>query len=208
MEPNESRSLNPLEAFLLQLVEHGLTSPYDLLSKAGLGAGLTSPVLKRLQQAGLLTSVPGPRKRLRYALTEKGKKILRDVGRPPFWQQGQGDVFESSARGIILDWLHSGADEAKMGLMEGAYKLSVVARKRQRDAEELQAAMVRLQAEIVDRSPVAAKGMLIAVTYKWLKAECDALLFRLQEQATAEIIKLVDHLPPANLVQVDKDGIP
>ena len=136
MERIDINELNPLQVFLLVLVEFGLATPYDLLSKAGLGAGLTSPALKRLKEVGLLTGTPGPRKRMRYAITKEGKKTLREnleAGPPPFWQQGQADVFESLPRGIILAWLHSGTDEARLGVSEAAYKLSVLTRKKQRD---------------------------------------------------------------------------
>jgi DNA-binding PadR family transcriptional regulator len=200
VERFEINELNPLQVFLLVLVEFGLATPYDLLSKAGLGVGLTSPALKRLKEAGLLTSTSGPRNRVRYALTKEGKKTLKDnleVGPPPFWQQGQTDVFESLPRGIILAWVHSGPDEARQGISEAAYKLSVLNRKRQREAEELRASMLRLQAEIVNQSSAAAKGMLIATAYQWIKAECDARLFRLQAEAVGEINKLLADLPPS-----------
>ncbi len=34
---------NPHHLFLLVLVKHGLATPYDMLSKLGLGVGATSP---------------------------------------------------------------------------------------------------------------------------------------------------------------------
>lgn len=200
MDRLEINELNPLQLFLLVLVEFGLATSYDLLSKAGLGVGLTSPALKRLKETWLLTSTPGPRNRVRYAITEEGRKTIREnleVGPPPFWQQGQTDVFESLPRGVILAWLNSGTHEASLGVAEAAYKLSVLEGKRRREAEELRASMVHLQTEIVDQSPVAAKGVLIATAYKWIKAECDASLFRLQGEAVWKIEKLLPDLPPA-----------
>lgn len=204
MYTSDINGLNPLQAFLLVLVEFGLATPYDMLTKVGLGVGLTSPALKRLNDAGLLTSTPGPRKRISYAITEHGKAVLRDnlaAGPPPFWQQGQTDIFESLPRGIILAWLNSGADEARLGVSGAAYNLSVLTRKRQRDAEELRDSMVRLQAGILPQSPVAAKGLMIATAYQWLKAECDAALFRLQAEAIGEIDKLLVDLPPSPQLQ-------
>jgi DNA-binding MarR family transcriptional regulator len=200
MENDEFEELNPLRIFLLVLVEFGLSTPYDLLSKAGLGPGLTSPALKRMKEAGLLTSTPGPRNRVRYAITEKGAKLRRESLKPGeanYWQLGQTDMFESLPRGIILAWLHSGTDEARLGVSGAAYNLSVLTRKKQRDAEELRASMVRLQAEILNQSTAAAKGVLIATAYQWLKAECDAQLFQLQDVATAQISALLAHLPSA-----------
>jgi hypothetical protein len=64
--------------------------------------------------------------------------------------------------------------------------------------------MVRLQAEIVDQSPAAAKGVLIATAYQWIKAECDARLFRLQGEAVWEIDKLLADLPPAPQLPRDR----
>lgn len=73
----QAEELNPLQIFLLAMVKAGLKSPYDLLMKAGLGAGLTSPALKRLEAAGLLHGTPGPRNRTRYAITRDGVEVLR-----------------------------------------------------------------------------------------------------------------------------------
>ncbi len=200
--------LNPLEIFLLVLVEFGLATPYDLLSKAGLGPGLTSPVLKRLKEAGLLTSTPGPRKRLRYAMTERGKNCLRDnLEAGDFWHHGQTDIFESLPRSIILAWLSSGTDKAHVGVSAAAYHLSVLTKKRQRDAEELRASMIRIQAATSPKSPATAKGVLIATAYQWMKAGCDAALFQLQEKATAEINALLANLPPAHLLEEGEDAV-
>jgi len=127
-------------------------------------------------------------------------KALREnleVGPPPFWQQGQTDVFESLPRGVILAWLNSGKDESRQGVSDAWYKLSVLERKRQREAEELRTSMVRLRGEIGDQSPAVAKGVLIATAYQWIKAECDARLFRMQSEAAIEINKLLADLPPA-----------
>ncbi len=200
--------LNPLEIFLLVLVEFGLATPYDLLSKAGLGPGLTSPVLKRLKEAGLLTSTPGPRKRLRYAMTERGKNCLRDnLEAGDFWHHGQTDIFESLPRSIILAWLSSGTDKAHVGVSAAAYHLSVLTKKRQRDAEELRASMIRIHAATSPKSPATAKGVLIATAYQWMKAGCDAALFQLQEKATAEINALLANLPPAHLLEEGEDAV-
>jgi DNA-binding PadR family transcriptional regulator len=200
MDDIEINGLSQLNVFLLALVEFGLTTPYDLLSKAGLGSGLTSPALKRLKEAGLLTSTHGPRNRQRYAITDKGKNALRlnlDTGSWRLWQQGQTDIFESLARGIILAWLHPGIDGIRCGISEAEHKLSVLNRKRQMDAEELRASMLRLKDGTLNQGQVEVHGLLIATAYSWLKAECDATLFRLQFEATGEIKKLIEGLPSA-----------
>jgi DNA-binding MarR family transcriptional regulator len=198
MEEYQFGELNPLQIFLLVFVEFGVATPYDLLSKAGLGAGLTSPALKRLEEAGLVTSTPGPRKRLRYAITETGASKLRESCQfGEYWQFGQKDIFESLPRAMILAWLYSGPDEASYGAARAADSLSNLARRRQRESEELHGDMLRLQADILKDDRTTAKGMLIATAYQWLKAKSDAVLFRLQAEAIGEISKSLGDLPPA-----------
>jgi DNA-binding MarR family transcriptional regulator len=190
--------LNPLQIFLLVFVKFGVATPYDLLTKAGLGPGLTSPVLKRLEEAGLVTSTPGPRKRLRYAITETGVSKLRESCQfGEYWQFGQKDIFESLPRAMILAWLYSNVDEARYGAARAADSLLKLARSRQRESEELRDSMLQLQADIVKDDRAAAKGLLIATAYQWLKAESDAALFRLQAEAIGSINKLLADLPPA-----------
>jgi DNA-binding PadR family transcriptional regulator len=200
MESYDLNELNPLQIFLLVLVEFGLSTPYALLSKAGMGPGLTSPALRRLKEAGLLTGTSGPRNRVRYAITKKGANLLRESlksGDANYWQLGQTDMFESLPRGIILAWLHAGVDEAHKGVARAADNTSIVARKRQRDAEELHASIVRLQADMLKDDSATARGMLIATAYQWIKAECDAALFRMQVEVIGKIDRLLPTLPPA-----------
>ena len=200
MDNDQFAGLTPLGVFLLALVEFGLSTPYELLSKAGLGTGLTSPALKRMKEAGFLTSRPGPRNRVRYAITKKGANLLRKTLKPGsanYWQLGQTDMFESLPRGIILAWLHAGVDETHTGVARAAAITAVVAEKRRRDAEDLHASMVRLQADILKDDSITAKGMLVATAYQWIKAECDAALFRMQVEAIGKIESLLLAWPPA-----------
>jgi DNA-binding MarR family transcriptional regulator len=209
MEATEFEPLNPLQIFLLILVNYGLASPYDLLSKAGLGPGLTSPALKRLKEAELLTSTSGPRNRLRYALTEKGANLLRESVRPDdasYWAVGQTDIFESLPRGIILAWLFFGVDEAHRGAVRAAEQLLIMAGRRQREAEELHASLLRLQPEILKDGPTPAKGVMIATAYQWIKAEYDATLFRLEGEAIERLHQLLAELPPVPLFG-ERDGV-
>jgi len=207
LEDNEKEELNPLQIFLLVLVKFGLSTPYTLMSKAGLGPGMTSPTLKRLKEAGLLTSTPGPRNRLRYAMTEKGANQLTDCIRlrnTNIWQFGEMDIFESLPRGIILTWLHYGVDEANQGAESAAYKLAHLADMREGEAEVLYKSVLHLQGEIVKDGPVTANGVLIAMAYQWIKAECDAALFRRQIEAIGHIRHLLAKMPPAPQIPLDK----
>jgi len=200
METIENEWYNPLETFLLVLVEFGLSTPYELLSKAGLGPGLTSPVLKRLKEAGLLTSKPGPRNRQRYAITKKGRKAIDrslESGRVGFWRLGLLDLYGSLPRGIVLSWLLGGIDEARNGVIRAGEDLMVLAQKTRRDADELRTSMLRLQADIVKHEPGADEGMLVATTYQWIKAVCDAETFMGQSKAIGSILKALADFPPA-----------
>ena len=158
------------------------------------------PALKRLEEAKLLKSTLGPRKRLRYAMTKEGEKALKEnleAGPAHYWQQGQTDIFGTLPRGIILAWLQSGAGEAHAGVEGAAYNLSVLSQRRQRDGEELRASMSHQQAGIVNRDPANAKGLLIATAYQWIKAKADATVFRLQAEAIKEMHDLIAALPSA-----------
>ncbi len=200
MEANEIEELNPLQIFLLVLVKFGLSTPYDLLSKAGLGPGLTSPALKRLEEAGLLTSTPGPRKRLRYAITEEGRSRLDwnlKSRKTSYWRLGQLDAYESLPRGMILAWLHAGIEEAERGAERACENLANLSLKRRLEADELHRSMLRLQFGILKNDPDADEGTLIATTYQWVKALCDAEMFKGQALAVEVIIKALADFPPA-----------
>ena len=161
--------------------------------------GCTAP-RSAADRAGLLISIPGPRNRLRYSVTEMGSYLLREGLRPDepnYWKAGKADIFESLPRGIILAWLHSGVDEARRGVARAAENLLVVTRRRQREAEELRGYMLHLQAGIAKADPGADKGELVATAYQWIKAESDATLSRLQAESLEHINQLLADLPPA-----------
>jgi DNA-binding PadR family transcriptional regulator len=66
-----------LETFLLALIEAGVRTPYDMMSKAGVSLGSSLPALNRLSKAGLLQVSPGPARRIRvFTPTEKGLEAL------------------------------------------------------------------------------------------------------------------------------------
>lgn len=207
MQKAEFEELNSLQILLLALVNLGLASPYDLLSKAGLGVGLTSPALKRLANAGLLDSTPGPRKRLRYTVTPEGKDQLRQslaAGPGFFWRHGQTDIFESLPRGIILAWLHSELGAARYGVERARRDLLKLAVKREREAKELRDS-VQGQADGPEPKTAGSAALMAGTAYRWVKAESEAILYRLQAQATEEIEQLLETLPPPPHPAGDKD---
>lgn len=193
MKDNEFEELNQLQIFLLVLVKSGVASPYDLLKKAGLGAGLTSPVLKRLEQAGALSSSSGPRRRQRYTLTEKGAVWLDAIMKPnqENWMHGRVNSFDSLPRGIILSWLYGGTNEVHQCISRAADDLEFKSKAKRLEAEGLHDVLVRQQAEIVKHNSGLAKNSLIATVYQWLTAESNAKQLHREAEVAKELHELV-----------------
>jgi DNA-binding MarR family transcriptional regulator len=165
------------EVLLLVFVKFGVTTPYDLLSQGGMSVGLTSPALKRMEQAGLLTSTPGPRKRTRYAMTERGDAALRaslNSGRKNCWGLGRFGIFESVPRTILLAWVHSGLEDALDCVDRAAKELRIEGQKREREAEELRNSVLSMDADLFKDESVSDRGIRILTVYRWIKAASDA----------------------------------
>jgi DNA-binding PadR family transcriptional regulator len=195
-----SEALNSLQVLLLVFVKFGLTTPYDLMSHAGMSVGLTSPALKRLEQAGLLTFTPGPRKRMRYAITEKGEdklQVVLESGRKDNWGLGQFDVFESVPRAILLAWVYSGSEDARRCVDWAAAELKAQWQKKEGRADELHSSMVHLQGDLFNDAFVPDKDVLIATAYQWMKTASDAALLKMQAEVMVKMTSLLSELPPA-----------
>ncbi len=167
------------------------------------------PHIKFAQQEQPAPALSIPAGMSRYALTEKGANLLRESVRPDdasYWAVGQTDIFESLPRGIILAWLFFGVDEAHRGAVRAAEQLLIMAGRRQREAEELHASLLRLQPEILKDGPTPAKGVMIATAYQWIKDEYDATLFRLEGEAIERLHQLLAELPPVPLFG-ERDGV-
>jgi DNA-binding PadR family transcriptional regulator len=205
--PN-SEELNPLQALLLVFVKFGLSTPYDLMSQAGMSVGLTSPALKRLEKEGLLTCVSGPRNRMRYSMTEKGEDKLRaslESGQTRQWRLGRFDTFESAPRAIFLAWASSGVDDAQRCVSRAAKELEHQSQRKQREAEELHDAMLHLNADLSKGEHGFDKGVLIATVYRWMKVSSDAALLKMQADAIGKMSPLLPDLPPAP--QIGRDQV-
>jgi DNA-binding PadR family transcriptional regulator len=97
----DGRSRSDLELFVLGLVGRGISTPYTLKS-AGLSVGGSIPVLRRLQAQGFLRAgKEGPRRRLEYAITAKGRDYL-DREWPVLWTAAPSGDFESILRTAAL----------------------------------------------------------------------------------------------------------
>ena len=195
----KSDDLNQLQVQLLVFVKFGLATPYDLMSQAGMSVGLTSPALKRLEEAGLLTCTLGARKSMRYAITEKGDELLGIAlksGRPTHWRLGRYESFESAPRAILLAWASFGMEEASRCVDQASEELRFQAQQKEGDAEQLRLAMHRLESTLFQENADANKGELMATAYRWMKAASDAALLRLQVEAMKAFGPLLQELPP------------
>jgi DNA-binding PadR family transcriptional regulator len=203
----DSEELNPLQVLLLVFVQFGLSTPYDLMSQAGMSVGLTSPALKRLEKEGLLTCASGPRNRMRYSMTEKGEDKLRasfGSGQPRQWRLGRFDTFESAPRAIFLAWASSGVDDAHRCVSRAAKELEHQSQRKQREAEELHDSMLHLNADLARGEPGFDKGILIAMVYRLMKVASDAALLKLQAEAVGKMFSLLSDLPPAPQISRDQ----
>ena len=192
--------LNPLQVQLLVFVKLGLSTPYDLMSQAGMSVGLTSPALKRLEEAGFLSRTPGARKSMRYTITSIGEQELKgalDSGRPTHWRLGRYETFESAPRAILLAWASFGIEEALCCVDHASEELRFQAQQREVEADQLRLAMHRLESTLFQESAEANKGELMATAYRWMKAASDAALLKLQVQAMEAFRPLLNKLPPA-----------
>jgi DNA-binding PadR family transcriptional regulator len=199
-------TLNPLEIFLLVFVKSGLATPYDLLSQVRLGVGASSPALKRLEKRGLLTCTPGPRNRMRFALTEEGEMQLRDAldgGPKRYWRHGRRDTFDSLSRAILLAWVDSRPEDAKSCVYQAHRDLEEVAESQERRTREFRVAAFRLREEMLESKQSLDNGLFIATVYRWIEATMDAAQFKLQAKALRNLDALIADLPPAPKIWPD-----
>jgi DNA-binding PadR family transcriptional regulator len=187
---------NPNHILVLALVETGLKTTYDLKLQAGISVGQTGPVLQHLERAGLLTAEPGTRRSLRYSITDKGASQLRAVlatGKTESWWVGIFGFFESIPRAVFLAWLASDLDDFPRWLGYAEEELQAAAQRAKQEAEDLRNQMERLR-----RNPAArGRPLLVGTTYRWMKAETDALLLAAQAELVDTLAPLLTDLPPA-----------
>ncbi|MGD0471405.1 MAG: hypothetical protein ABSA54_23780 [Terriglobales bacterium] len=119
-------------------------------------------------------------------------------------QQFQSDTFESLPRGIVLAWLRSGPDEARSVVTEARAALGRLVHKKQLAAEAHKHQVDFLRSAAASDSANTGQGMLVAVTFQWLKVEFDAELFQLQEQALERLAGLLKELPATPPLPVER----
>lgn len=109
-----------LDIYLLSLIDRGLCTKYDLQRRGGVSLGSSTPALKRLQNAGLVTEQEAEEdtKRIRQILklTPAGRRVVRKGWRQHFDVEVNLDVEailrvidiaadEAAPRGDIIDFL-------------------------------------------------------------------------------------------------------
>jgi DNA-binding PadR family transcriptional regulator len=97
-----------LELFILAMVQQGLTTPYELKTRASLSLGSTVPALFRLEKSGLVkASEAGARRSRNFSITAKGTKAL-----VPGWKEQLTEEhtdLDSILRVAYLAWQHGDA---------------------------------------------------------------------------------------------------
>jgi len=194
MEPGtEPRIIaSTLELMLLAMVQRGLPTSYELLTKAGLSVGASSRALKRLESDGLLKSTSGPRTSQRFALTQKGETYLKRT-----WasvaKKASPVTYESALRFLYLAWLFNEPSVAISYAKKAVEELRYRAKRHEIEADDIRNRFAHLW----DPASLSESELSVAVlgaVYRWLKTSTDADVTRAQadslEKAAAEIHRL------------------
>jgi DNA-binding PadR family transcriptional regulator len=81
-KPRDKRRRKDLDAFVLALIEGGVSTPYELQQQAGLSPGATIPALARLLEAGNIRQTkPEARGRVAHKVTAAGKRSVATAWR-------------------------------------------------------------------------------------------------------------------------------
>jgi DNA-binding PadR family transcriptional regulator len=189
---------------LLVFVKSGLSTTYQLMSQAGMSAGLTGPALRRMETANLLTSTSGPRNVVWYAITDKGEKSIRESvesSRARRWLPEQHAAFESGARNALLALLYAGHSAALDSVDSAIEALREQSHRKNREAADLHESMLLLNKRFCEDETACDRGILIATAYRWMKATSSAALLQLQAEAMRTLVPLISELPPGIQMQ-------
>jgi DNA-binding PadR family transcriptional regulator len=198
--PSKVGNLSQLEVLLLVMVKAAIATPYDLLSRVGIGVGTSSPALKRLKKNGLLSCTPGPRNRMRFALTAEGTSELKeafDTNLAQYWKHGERDTFDSLRRIILLSWIDSRLIAAKDCVNRAKLELEDLVERRTQRAMALRRAALRLHEGVLTGQQPRDDGQLISLVSGWVDAVFDVSQYQLQNEALAQIMTLISELPHA-----------
>lgn len=176
----ENFQYSPLEILLLALVRRGVSTSYDLWTKAALPLGATSRALKRLQAARLLVSITGTRKSKRFTLTAKGEHELRRCWDYLASQAGPVSM-EAALRVAFLGWLFGQPAKASSYVSWAIDELRLRASARKRDAEEIGAHLTDLWQP--GNLPASADASIMAAAYRWATSCAEAKVTEAEAEA-------------------------
>jgi DNA-binding PadR family transcriptional regulator len=171
------RKLNSLEILLLVFVKYGLTSTYDLISHAGMSAGLTGPALKRMKSAGLLGAKAGPRRVIRYFLTEAGERALHHSlarAKAQNWWLEQNSFFETLPRSMFLSWLLLGFDGMEDWMEFAEDQLRELHDRKNGEAADQASRFMGMKKRFREDPESVPSGFLLAQAYRAMKARSEA----------------------------------
>lgn len=174
-----------------------MNTPYAILTETGVGVGASSPALKRLEKSGLLTSTPGPRNRLSYAITEKGDSSLRNAlqaGVKAYGRVAARGVYDTLHRVIFFAWIKGSLDEAHEALDKAEGDLTRKTEKTERELQEYRKLITSSEVGASPQVQYAAPEYLTAV-YRFIEAAADAAEAKLQVEALGSLRQLIDQLP-------------
>lgn len=105
-ETRDKRRRNDLDLFVLALISHGISTPYELKTAAGLSPGATIPALARLLEAGfVLQGKPGRRGRADRRITAAGRRYLKSGWKELVEDGPSGDLDADLRVALLAVWL-------------------------------------------------------------------------------------------------------
>ena len=123
-----------LDFYLLSMIDRGASTAYGLLRNAGLSLGASTPSLRRLVKAGLISPIKeagfSNRARHQYGLTDQGKRSVRYAWKTLLAAKSVPPDLDSVLRVVDMA-LHYGGDPRKITAF-----LLAASRDRQRLAEK------------------------------------------------------------------------
>ena len=203
-KPPETLTL--LQTFVLALIDQGLRTPYELMKGAGLSIGITSPTLRRFEEAKFIVGEPGPRKRFQFRLTPEGRNALSKslrAGRGDYWSASGEISYENIPRLAFLLWVYFGSTEMRKGLEWAAAALSHQATKAARSLANLQDDLARLDSgswherTALFESPEEAIShpILTGVVCRFLQEAAETVLLQKQVDSIPALVSHLSVLP-------------
>lgn len=156
-----------LELLILALIERGLSTAYDLNTRAGLSVAASLAALARLKRARLIAGRRGSRRSVHFSITPRGKTVLKS-GLRQIGSSTPRDV-EAVIRVAYLLWLDLPQKTAVRNFLQRA------AQDRRRQAVEQRSRAEELAALSSSAPGTEHRWMRAFVASRQLDAESEAL---------------------------------